>query len=352
MTRIAAVEVVTPPHRYPQAQITDEFARTCLPRNASQTLLRRLHESSKVDTRHLVLPLDEYARLHDFTEANDVFLDAAVDLGSAALTGALEQAGLSPVEVDFIMSSTVTGIAVPSLDARIAARVGLRPDVKRIPLMGLGCMAGAAGIARLHDVLAGTPGAVGALVCVELCSLTVQRDDPSIANLVASGLFGDGAGAVVACGSQHSSRTSNPRVVDSHSHLYPDTERAMGWDVGTSGLKVVLGAEIPDLVDTYLREDVREFLAGHHLKIENINRWISHPGGPKIIGAIESALGIDDDALSLTWRSLRTVGNMSSVSVLHVLQTTMRERPGNVGDYGLLLAMGPGFSSELVLLQW
>jgi alkylresorcinol/alkylpyrone synthase len=213
-------------------------------------------------------------------------------------------------------------------------------------------MAGAAGIARMNDFLIGAPTAVGAVVCVELCSLTLQHDDPSVANLVASGLFGDGAGAVVALGSERSATAPGPRIVDSRSHLYPHTERAMGWDVGTSGLKVVLGQEIPELVKTYLHDDVREFLADHDLKIEDVARWISHPGGPKIIEAICCALGLDDDALSLTWRSLNTVGNVSSVSVVDVLRMTMLERKPAPGDYGLLLAMGPGFSSELVLLQW
>jgi alkylresorcinol/alkylpyrone synthase len=352
MTRIVAVDVATPPHRYPQEEITDEFARTCLLGHESQALLRRLHASSQVNYRHLVLPLDQYATLGTFTNANNAFLDAAADLGAIALTRALDQARVAPDEVDFVLSSTVTGIAVPSLEARIAARIGLRADVKRVPLMGLGCMAGAAGIARLHDFLVGAPTAVGALVCVELCSLTVQHHDPSVANLVASGLFGDGAGAVVALGSERAATAQGPRVVDSRSHLYPHTERAMGWDVGESGLKVILGQEIPELVKTYLHDDVREFLADHDLKIEDVGRWISHPGGPKIIEAICCALGLNDDSLSLTWRSLNTVGNMSSVSVLDVLRMTMHERTPAPGEYGLLLAMGPGFSSELVLLRW
>ncbi len=221
-----------------------------------------------------------------------------------------------------------------------------------MPLFGLGCMAGAAGVARTHDLLAGSPNGVAVLVSVELCSLTVQREDPSAANMIASGLFADGAAAVVLVGSAHPLAGSGPRVVATRSHLYPDTERAMGWDVGTSGLKIVLGAEVPELVETYLGEDVRNLLLAHDLKVEDVDRWISHPGGPKVIEAIQSALGLEEYALALTWRSLREVGNMSSASVLHILRDTLAERPCAPGQWGVLMAMGPGFAAELVLLQW
>lgn len=352
MSTIAAVHGALPPHKYAQAEITAMFAQLCLPDDESHALLHRLHSSAQVATRHLALPLEQYAKLDGFTDANNAFLSAAVELGSEAVARALDDASLAPEEVDIIMSTTVTGIAVPSLDARIAARLGFRPDVKRVPLMGLGCMAGAAGIARMHDIVIGAPGSVGVLVSVELCSLTVQRNDPSAANLVASGLFGDGAAAVVVVGSDRAGEYSGPRIVDSRSHLYPSTDRAMGWDVGEHGLKIVLGSEVPELVETYLGEDVRGFLADSDLKIEDISHWVSHPGGPKVINAIETTLGLVDDELALTWRSLSAVGNMSSASVLHVLRDTIAEHAATQGDWGLLMAMGPGFAAELVLLRW
>ena len=352
MSVIAAVGSALPGHRYPQAEITDMIARLSLPDPDSRAELDRFHTNARVATRHLALPIEDYAGLDGFGAANDAFLSAAVDLGCEAVLGALSAVGLTPTDVDVVMSTTVTGIAVPSLDARIAARIGMRPDVKRIPLMGLGCLAGAAGVARLNDLLLGAPNSVAVLVSVELCSLTLQRDDPSTANAIASGLFGDGAAAVVVVGADHPLGSRGPRVVDSASHLYPDSDRAMGWDVGGTGLKIVLGAEVPDLVRTYLADDVKNLLAPHGLEVDDIARWICHPGGPKVIETIQSVLDLDHDDLAMTWNSLNRIGNLSSASVLHVFADTLAERPAAPGDWGVMMAMGPGFCAELVLLRW
>ena len=350
VTTLAGVHAVLPPHRYTQAELTAAFTEMCLGQDGNQALLARLHANAQVSSRHLVLPLEQYATLTGFGESNDLFIAHAVQLGAAALTGALQRAGIAPDEVDVVISTTITGIAVPSIEARIAQLVGLRPDVKRMPLFGLGCVAGAAGIARLHDYLIGHPNQVGALLSVELCSLTVQRDDHSVANLVASGLFGDGAAAVVAVGANRPAL--GPRVLDSRSHLYPDSEQIMGWDVGAGGLKIVLDAQVPAIVQQYLGQDIRSFLAAHSLQVDDVGAWVSHPGGPKVIEAIEAELGLAGDPLELTWRSLDQIGNLSSSSVLHVLRDTLDKRSLMPGTPGMLMAMGPGFCSELVLLQW
>ena len=326
-------------------------SRLCLSGDKSKTAVaRRLQASTMVETRCLALPIERYPEITGFAEANEEFLTVAVELGTQAVAGALKEAGLNVGDVDLIMSTTVTGIAVPSLDARIAGRLGFRPDVRRVPIMGLGCVAGAAGLARVHDYLRGAPDAVAVLVSVELCSLTLQRDDPSIANIVACGLFGDGAAAVVLTGTER--EMPGPVIVSSRSHLYPDTERAMGWDVGTGGLRIVLGAEVPDLVREYLAGDVAALLDEHGLTAADIDPWICHTGGPKVIEAIEEVLDLPPDALALTWRSLREVGNLSSASVLHVLRDTLAQRPAEGDGWGVLLAMGPGFCAELVLIRW
>jgi alkylresorcinol/alkylpyrone synthase len=249
----------------------------------------------------------------------------------------------------------VTGIAAPSLDARLVPRLGLRTDVKRVPVFGLGCVAGAAGIARVHDYLRGDPDGVAVLLSVELCSLTVQHDDTSTANLVASGLFGDGAAAVVLVGERRAAAlglAGGPRVLATRSRFYPDTERVMGWDVGGTGFRIVLAPTVADVVEKYLPDDVEGFLAAHGLEVADVGTWVAHPGGPKVIAAITRALGLPPSALDVTRQCLAEVGNLSSASVLHVLQRTLDAGLPEPGTAGVLLAMGPGFCSELVLLEW
>lgn len=348
--QIASVAGVLPDHRYPQDQITDAFVEVIAHGGGlDEKVLRRFHRNAGVEHRSLALPLEEYAGLADFTAANDLFIEHAVALGSRAVTDALKAVDLTPTDVDLVVCATVTGLAVPTLEARIASQVGMRPDVKRMPLVGLGCVAGAAGLARLHDYLVGHPDDVAVLIAVELCSLTVQRDDMSVPNLVASGLFGDGAAAVVARG--RPGPGAAVEVVDTRSRLYPDSTRTMGFDVTSGGLKIVLDAQVPTVVNHYVRDDVDGFLADHGLTRDDIEWWVCHPGGPKVIEALEDALEVSRDAVQLTWDSLARIGNLSSASVLHVFEDTLRDRPPRPGSWGMVMAMGPGFCSELVLVR-
>ncbi|MGW8573878.1 type III polyketide synthase [Streptomyces niveus] len=354
MSRIAAVHGVLAPYRYTQSEITDMVARTCLPAGSDRRVMDRLHESVRVHSRHMALPLDDYVKIDGFGAANDIFIEVAGDLGAEAVRGALRTAGLRPSDVDLLMFTSVTGVAAPSVDARLVGRLGLRPDVKRLPIFGLGCVAGAAGVARLHDYLRGWPDHVAVLLSVELCSLTFQRDDPSMANLVATGLFGDGAAAVVAVGEQPRAQSAplGPTVVATRSRMYPDTGHVMGWSVTGSGFRVVLDSSVPDVVRRLLADDVRGFLAEHGLTPADVTGWVAHPGGPKVLQAVGESLGLPDGALDVTWRSLAEVGNLSSSSVLHVLRDTLARHAPEPGSPGLMIAMGPGFCCELVLLRW
>lgn len=356
MAMIAGVRGVVAEHRYSQREITEAFLGAVTPSGSQRALVDRIHAATGVRHRHLALPLDEYARLDGFTAANDAFIRVGTDLGERAVSEALAAAGLAPADVDLVVTASVTGIAAPSLEALLAPRLGLRPDVKRIPVFGLGCVAGAWGLARLHDYLLGHPDDVAVLLSVELCSLTVQRDDLSTPNIVASGLFGDGAAAVVMVGANRAQGRPGPTVLASRSRLYPDSQRTMGWDIGGSGFRIVLAASVADVVEQYLGEDVAGFLGDHDLKGSDVTRWVCHPGGPKVLEAMERTLDLHDGELDVTWRSLARTGNLSSSSVLHVLADTLAGSdgtpPSEPGTPGLLLAMGPGFCSELVLLEW
>lgn len=336
-------------HRYSQDEVARELTEFTDPR------FLRFAQTTGVDQRSLALPLSRYPQLSGFTEANDAYLEVAVDLGERAIRSALAEAGIEPHEVDTIVVVSSTGIAVPTIDARLMARIGFRPNVKRVPLFGLGCVAGAAGMARVHDYLHGYPGDVAVLLSVELCSLTLQRDDASIPALIGVSLFGDGAAAVVATGADRIPARRNgrraPRVLATRSRVVPETVDVMGWNVGSSGFQLVMSRDVPKMADAYLRDEVDGFLADHGLSVADIAAWVCHPGGPKVLDSIQDALGLPPDALTHSRNSMRDNGNISSASVLDVLRRTAEEPPAE-GSFAVMLAMGPGFSFELLLLQW
>jgi len=346
--RIASVGRALPAHYYPQQALLEALRQHWGERFHNPARLEQLHRNVLVRGRHLALPLEAYPALDSFGAANDAWIRCAVELGEQAVGDALARAGLRPDQIDHLFFVSVTGIATPSIDARLVNRMGLRTDVKRTPIFGLGCVAGAAGIARAADYLRAFPDQVAVLLSVELCSLTLQRGDLSIPNLIASGLFGDGAAAVALVGAARAA--AGPRVVATRSVFYPGTERAMGWEIGSGGFRVILSAEVPKLA-LGIRKDVDEFLASQGLSRAEIAAFVCHPGGPKVLEAFEQALEVPREALAATWRSLREIGNLSSASVLCVLGDTLAQPPPP-GSFGLLIAMGPGFCAELVLLRW
>ncbi|MEZ4217474.1 MAG: 3-oxoacyl-[acyl-carrier-protein] synthase III C-terminal domain-containing protein [Myxococcota bacterium] len=346
--RIAAVGRALPAHYYDQDELLDALARLWKGRFHNPRRLEQIQRNTLVGGRHLALPVEEYERLRGFGDANAAFVRCAVELGERAVDDALARAGLRPRDVDHVFALSVTGIAAPSIDARLVNRMGMRSDVKRTPIFGLGCVGGAAGIARAADSLRGFPDQTAVVLSTELCSLTLQRGDASMANVIASGLFGDGAAAAVIRGAATGS--AGPRIVATQSVFYPDTERVMGWDVTDGGFQVVLSADVPAIA-AGLRPDVEKFLAAHDLALGDVGVFVCHPGGPKVLEAIETSLSLPADALARSWAHLAEVGNLSSASVLFVLADALEESPAP-GTHGLLLAMGPGFCSELVLLRW
>lgn len=351
MTHLASVAAALPRHVYPQDQVTATLGPLLATGPERRALLDRLHGSSGVRTRHLALPLEEYAALTDFGKANDVFLREGADLAGTAVLAALDEAGLAPDDVDHLFFTTVTGLSAPSLDAVLVGRLGLRPDVTRVPSFGLGCAGGAAGLARVHDHLVGHPEQVALLVAVELCSLTLQHGDDSTANLVASGIFGDGAGAAVLVGAAHPAAAGRPRVLGSRSVLVDDTTDRLGWQIGSTGFRIVLSAGMPAIVVEHLAPEVDRLLAAHGRSRDDVGAWVVHAGGPKILDAVAQALDLPGSALEASRRSLAEVGNLSSASVLHVLAGTTRSGGWPPGSAAVVLAFGPGVSVDLVLLE-
>jgi alkylresorcinol/alkylpyrone synthase len=359
-----AVRSAFPAYRYPQDELARAYAAIAVGLRPSQrVLLERLYANAEVATRHTALPVEEYAGLAapGAALANDRYIEEATALGERALRSSLASAGLEPAAVDLLIVTSVTGVAVPSLDARLIPRLGLRPDIKRLPVFGLGCVAGAAGLARLHDYLLAWPGHVAALLSVELCTLTVPRTKVTTADLVASALFGDGAAAVVATGEQAAGEQATarprparrlPRVIATKSEVYPDSTDALGWRLAADGFRIVLTAELADVVERRLNGSVTAFLGEHGLTVDDIGSWICHPGGPKVLDAAQRALKLPDSALAASRRSLSEAGNMSSVSVLHILELTAGAGGPEPGSFGMVIGLGPGVSAELLLLRW
>ncbi|RKI70963.1 type III polyketide synthase [Corallococcus sp. AB049A] len=347
---LSAVGRALPPHYASQEQLIAALRDLWATKHFNLERLEDLHRNVQVGGRHLALPLEEYPSLATFQQRNDAWIRVATQLSEQVAREALSRAGLTPKDVDHVFFVTVTGIATPSVDARLVNRMGLREDVKRTPIFGLGCVAGAAGLARASDYLRAFPKQTALLIATELCSLTLQREDLSIPNIIASGLFGDGAACVVLRGAEAAG--TGPRVVGSRSVFYPDTERVMGWDVVDTGFKVVLSAKVPQLVKEHIRGNVDGFLAEHGLARKDVKHWVAHTGGPKVLEGFESALELEAGALERSWRSLKQVGNLSSASVLFVLGETLEEADVKPGDWGVVMAMGPGFCAEMVLVRW
>ena len=359
--RIASVASAVPEHRFPQSAITSAFKSYWNDKLPEPEKLDWLHSRVGVDFRHLAFPLERYPQFSTWGETNAAWLEAAEALGARAIDTALDRAGLTRQDLNALFVVSITGIASPSLDARLINRMGLRTDIKRTPIFGIGCAGGAIGITRASDYALAYPEHTAAILCVEICSLTMQSDDFSTANLIASGLFGDGAAAVIVTGSRTSHRNpkgsaqssrKGPQILGTGSVFYPDTEEIMGWDISEAGFKIVLSPHLPELIKGNLAGDVDTFLGKYQLRRADIGNWVIHTGGPKVLDSIQNTLGLPDSELERSWDCLRQFGNLSSASVLLVLEEVLMNDTPEPGAYGVLMAMGPGFCLEMILLKW
>ena len=385
MPQIISTATAFPVHYHSQDEMSSALRAAWIKKGLDVAVFDRLQKAVTVEGRYLALPMSEYYKLDGFTDCNRAWLKVALELGESVISDLLEKTRLPAEEIKLLMSTTVTGVAVPSLEARLMNRIDFASDLKRIPLFGLGCLAGTAGIARVADYLKGYPDEAAILLSVELCSLTLQAEDLSVANIISSGLFGDGAAAVLLVGDKHAlanevevqrvkntefqhfngssqksqkqAELSHPQVLSSRSIFFPDSEEVMGWDVTDRGLKIVLGQGVPGYA-SQLRPHVESFLSEFGLALTDIAVWLTHPGGPKVIDAIESGLDLPTKTLDRTRKHLREIGNLSSTSVLVLLDECLNgplpEIAGKscVYRYGMMLSMGPAFSAELVLLKW
>ena len=353
--RIASAASAFPEHYYSQKVLLERLQDYWGPELKNPLLLARLHRNVTVDGRYLAIPAEQYVDIKTWGQANDIWIRVAQELGEKALCLALHNAGLEPSDLGCLLFTTVTGVASPSIDALLINRMKLPTNIRRTPIFGLGCVAGAAGIARASDYVRAYPKQAAALVSVELCSLTLQREDLSVANLISSGLFADGAAAVIVTGAEFEAperEIPGPKILATRSVFYPSTEDMMGWNISEKGFRIILSTEVPTLIRENLGRDVDAFLADNGHKRSELKSFVLHTGGPKVLDASADALGLHNGQLDASWDCLRKVGNLSSASVLCVLEDVMKNRRPEPGTLGLLAAMGPGFCSELLLLQW
>jgi len=351
--RILAVATATPRHCYSQEEVRAFGARLFTRLLGTEPRMLDIFDHAEIATRHSCVPLEWMEAPHTFAEKNARYVEEAVSLGSEVARRALERAGLAATDVDHILFVSSTGIATPSIDAIMANRIGMRGDIRRTPIWGLGCAGGVAGLSRARDFAIANPNARVLVIALELCSLTFLNDDLSKRNLVALSLFGDGAAAVVVgggrAGGNGGSRPLSLRAA--HSTLWKDTLDVMGWDLDESGLRVVFSRSIPHIIVEHVRPSLESFLTTNALSLSDVRHIIAHPGGIKVLRAYMDALELDASALAHPRAILRDFGNMSSPSCLFVLERFLGDGDIAPGDHGVVMALGPGFSSEYVLVR-
>lgn len=358
MPKILSVCTVKPPHRVHQEQAVELTRSLFSEKYKDIERLLKVFQNGDIETRNVCMPLEWYGQTHDFEERNDLYIQHAVEFGVQAVQSCLQGNGMldSPIEpsmIDALFFISSSGISTPSIDARIMNRVDFRDDMKRVPIWGLGCAGGAAGMSRAYEYCLAFPEANVLVLSVELCSLTFQKDDYSKSNLVGVSLFSDGIACALVVGDRSLLKVKKamPTVIATTSKLLPNSEEVMGWDVKNSGLYVIFSKSIPSIITNWLGPFVHEFLENQGLTKDDITHFVAHPGGKKVLQAYEHALGFDQTKTAISRQVLRENGNMSSPTILYVLEQFMECEPV-VGEYGLMAALGPGFCGELLLLKW
>lgn len=356
--KIASVGTYTPPYPLAQSnieQLTKELFQHKMPRLER---LLKVFANGEIETRNFCVPPDWYREEHTFEERNELYIQLAttysVEVIERCLTNrAFLQNDIATEDIDAILFVSSTGISTPSIDARVMNRLSFSDQIVRLPIWGLGCAGGAAGISRANDYCKAYPNAKVLVVCVELCSLTFQKDDYTKSNLVGTSLFADGAACVLICGDrvELEQDMTLPHILGSGSKWMPNSENVMGWNVKNGGLHVVFSKSIPSIISKWLGPFIHEFLSNYNVLPEQVDNFVAHPGGKKVLNAYEEALHLTKDHTAVSREILKAHGNMSSPTVLYVLEQFMLKKSES-NTFGLLVALGPGFSGEAALLEW
>lgn len=351
MPYIHSITKAFPRHYHSQEEIAEAVVKHYQGKVQNLDRVRGFFQNVRVEGRYLALPLEEYFQISSsFEKKNQAFIKVSLEILKIAMTELFQNSGLNPSDISFLASTTVTGLAVPSLEARLMNEFDFRTDTKRLPLFGLGCLAGVAGIARVSEYLRAFPKEAAIFMSSELCTLTTQLNDTSVANFISTGLFGDGAAMVLMVGDEHPlAKKCELEIVSSQSDFFPQSEHMMGWEIVDSGFKIVLHSGVPEIVQKNIPGALDKFLQTNQVHKKDIGFYVSHPGGPKVLEAMESALQLTNGELALSWESLKNIGNLSSASVLMILAETIKQKRMN--NYGLMVAMGPAFCSEMILLK-
>ena len=344
--KILSVATALPPYRIGQGEVK-EFARGMFS-GAYRDFERLLtiFDNTNIDSRYFCVPAAWFEKDRSFKEKNALYVEHALELSEKAARRALDRVGAAPEDVGAVFFVSTTGLSTPSLDSKLIFRLGLSEHTRRVPIWGLGCAAGVAGLARTADYARVYPGELALFVGVELCGLTFQRGDLSKANLVSTSLFADGAAAALL-----GSGAEGPELIGSHSTTWPDTEDIMGWDLVETGFKVRISRSIPTLVRRRMSENLLAACNSAGISLEDIEHFLIHPGGSKVLDAFEEVLGLEPGGLTLPREILRDYGNISSVTVMFILERFLRSREFAAGDLGMLSALGPGFSAEHVFFR-
>src|SRR5215470_3410211 len=345
--RLLAIATAVPPYPLDQTDVI-ERVKLLFGRSPDLDRLLPVFLNTGIHRRYSCVPIEWYGRAHGWSERNRIYLDSALDLLEAATKRLLCLTGRHKGEIDSIVVVSTTGIATPSLDARLIERMGLRSTVRRLPIFGLGCAGGVIGLARAASQAAVTPGETVLFLVVELCALSFRRDDLSKSNIVATALFGDGAAAALL-----STEGKGPALVASGEHTWPSSLDVMGWEITDDGLKAIFSRDIPKLVTARFRDVASEFLARHGLAIDDIDCFICHPGGAKVIAALEHAFGLGQGALVEARAVLRDYGNMSATTVMFVLERTLAKAraTGARWERAMVNALGPGFTAGFIVID-